>query len=302
MLYPEFLKKGDTIAVISPCKHVSEEEVAPNLEALKNWGYEVVLGQNIFSKSGFFAGTDKQRAADLQWAIDHPYAKAILMTRGGYGLIRIIDQVNFASFAEKAKWLIGYSDATVIQNHLFQKNIASMHAPMLMGLTTIAEPARIHWQELVKGNAQSIAFMAGEQSNFKDLRIEGRMIGGNLSLLYALQGSHSFPYLKDCILFIEEIDEYRYHVDRMLMSLNRSGALKGLKAVVVGYLTDVKESTKEYGITSEAMILERFEAFDIPVIFGFPAGHEADHRGFVQGAMTKIEMQDFKALVTQDWV
>jgi muramoyltetrapeptide carboxypeptidase len=301
MLYPEFLRKGDTIAIVSPCKHVSEAELAPNLEQLRNWGYEVVLGKNVYAKNGFFAGTDKERAEDLQWAIEHPYAKAILMTRGGYGLIRIIDQIDFSAFAEKAKWLIGYSDATVIHNHLFQKNIASMHAPMLMGLTTIAEPARGHWQDLIKGNAQSIAFVAGTESNVKDTRIEGRMIGGNLSLLYALQGSHSFPYLKDCILFIEEIDEYRYHVDRILMSLSRSGALNGLKALVVGYLTDVKESTTPYGMSSEAMILERFEALNIPVIFGYPAGHEADHRGFVQGAMTKIEMKDHKVLVSQDW-
>ncbi len=302
MLYPKFLQKGDTIAIVSPCKHVSEAEVEPNIALLKSWGYEVDLGKHVFAQDGFFAGTDKQRAEDMQWAIDHPFAKGILMTRGGYGLIRIIDQLNFSSFAEKAKWVIGYSDATVIQNHLFQKNIASMHAPMLMGLSTISDCARTHWQDLIKGNAQSIAFEAEEASNVKDLNVEGRMIGGNLSLLFALQGSHSFPYLKDCILFIEEIDEYRYHVDRMLMSLHRSGSLKGLKAVVVGYLTDVKESTTPYGKSSEEMLLERFEKFAIPLVFGYPAGHEAAHKGFVQGAMTKIEMRDRKALVTQDWV
>jgi muramoyltetrapeptide carboxypeptidase len=298
MLYPEFLKPGDTIAIVSPCKHVTEAEVAPNIALLKSWGYEVELGEHVFAQDGFFAGTDRQRAQDLQWAIDHPYAKGILMTRGGYGLIRFIDQLNFSSFAERAKWVIGYSDATVIQNHLFQKNIASIHAPMLMGLSTIADSARTHWQGLVKGNEQHIAFIATENSTVKDLQIEGRIIGGNLSLLHALQGSHSFPYLKDCILFIEEIDEYRYHVDRMLMSLTRSGALKGIKAVLVGYMTDIKESTTDFGKSTEAMILERFAALNVPVIFGFPAGHEADHRGFIQGAMTSIEIKDYKALIT----
>lgn len=298
MLYPEFLNPGDTIAIVSPCKHVTEAEVAPNIALLKSWGYEVVLGEHVFAQDGFFAGTDQQRAKDLQWAMDHPYAKAILMTRGGYGLIRIIDTLNFSALEEKPKWFIGYSDATVIQNHLFQKNIASMHAPMLMGLSTIADTARTHWQELIKGNKKHIAFLATEDSNIKDLQIEGRIIGGNLSLLYAMQGSHSFPYLQDCILFIEEIDEYRYHVDRMLMSLTRSGALNGIKAVLVGYMTDVKESTSTYGKSTEAMILERFSALNVPVIFGFPAGHEADHRGFIQGAMSTIEVKDYKALVT----
>lgn len=269
-LIPPFLKKGDTILLIGTARARNQEALQPAMSILKAWGLKVVTGKNLFKVHNQFAGTDAQRASDLQWAIDHKTAKAVLIAGGGYGTMRIIDKVNFKNLVKQPKWFIGYSDTTVIHNRLATLNIAAIHGTMAFQFTKNAEATKSIAQLLFGAKAD---YKISPNILNRMGTARGELVGGNLSLLYALSGSVDEIDTKNKILFIEDLDEQLYHIDRMMLQLKRSGKLKHLKALIVGGMSDMKDNTIPFGKTAEEIISEAVREYKYPVCYNFPAGH-----------------------------
>jgi muramoyltetrapeptide carboxypeptidase len=270
MITPPYLKKGDKIGIAASARKVSLNELEPAIAAFKSWGLEVVLGKNVFQSQDQFAGTDQERTQDLQTMLDDPSIKAIIGARGGYGTLRIIDQLDFDRFKKNPKWIVGFSDITVLHSHIHNLNIETLHAKMLINFLKDERSSetlkRALLGELKHYEAPSHAL------NRKGIA-QGELVGGNLSLLYALTGSVSDLDTGGKILFIEDLDEYLYHVDRMMMNLKRSGKLDSLAGLVVGGMSDMKDNKIPYGKNAEEIILDAVKEFDYPVCFHFPAGH-----------------------------
>jgi len=268
---PPYLKPGDSIALIATARKISPEELLPSIELIESWGLNVVTAPNLYKQENQFAGSDEDRAADLQWALDNENIKAILCVRGGYGTVRIIDKIDFSKFGKQPKWIIGYSDVTVLHQHIHTNfNVATLHATM---------PINFFKNEEATESLRKALF--GEQLNYeikphslnREGNTEGELVGGNLSLIYALTGSKSDIETDGKILFIEDLDEYLYHVDRMMMNLKRSGKLSKLKGLVVGGMSDMKDNTVPFGKTAEEIIYDAVKEYNYPICFDFPAGH-----------------------------
>lgn len=256
---------------------------------LEEWGYKVRLAPHLLAKDNQFAGSDDNRAADMQAALDDPKLKAVFCARGGYGTIRILDQLNFKTFASYPKWIIGYSDVTVLHSHLQQVvKSESLHATMPVNFKTNSQRSL----DLLKST------LAGEDLSYKvpphplNRMGSGRGIltGGNLSILYSLKGSHSFPDLKGRILFLEDLDEYLYHVDRMVMALRRTGAFNTLSGMIVGGMTKMNDNEVPFGKTAEEIIRGHLPDLPFPVCFGFPAGHIDDNCPLILGRMADLSV------------
>ena len=270
MQIPAYLKKGDTVAIIATARKISKEEINPAIQFLESYGLSVVCGEHVFKAENQFAGSDAQRSSDLQWALDAKNIKAIIIARGGYGTIKLLETIDFTEFKKYPKWLVGYSDVTVLHSAIHQLGIASLHATMPLNFSKNTEATR--------------SLIAALFGTHHDIRIDshflnktgtatGELVGGNLSLLYALSGTPYDIDTTDKILFIEDLDEYLYHVDRMMMQLKLSGKLKNLKALVVGGMTDMKDNAIPFGKIEEEIILDAVKEYHYPVCFDFPAGH-----------------------------
>lgn len=270
-ILPSFLKKGDTIALIATARKISLEELLPAIQTIEKWGLKAITAPNLFNTENQFAGSDEERASDLQWAINNNNVKAVLCARGGYGTVRIIDKIDFTSFVKNPKWIIGYSDITVLHQHVHANfNVATLHATMPINFLKNEEATdslrKTLFGEVLDYTTEThILNREGETS--------GELIGGNLSLIYALCGSKSDINTENKILFIEDLDEYLYHIDRMMLNLKRSGKLAHLKGLVVGGMTDMKDNTIPFGKTAEEIIFDAVKEYDYPVCFNFPAGH-----------------------------
>lgn len=291
MQQPAFLKKGDKIGIIAPARKVSKEEMLPAIEILRSWGLKVVTGKNLFKADNQFSGTDAQRAEDLQTLLDDDSVKAIISARGGYGTLRIIDKVNFKKFKKNPKWIVGYSDITVLHSHIHTLGIETLHATMPINFSKNKEATEslrkaLFGEELVY-KVQSHPLNRTTKSELK-----GELVGGNLSLLYALCGSASDIDTKGKILFIEDLDEYLYHIDRMMLNLKRSGKLSHLKALIVGGMTDMKDNAIPFGKTAEEIILDAVKEYKYPVCFGFPAGHIDTNFALYFGKKAKLKIAD----------
>ncbi len=268
------LQKGDTIAIISTARKVSREDLQPAIDKLTSWGLKVVLGKNALASDHQFAGTDRQRMEDLQWALDHPDIKAILCSRGGYGTIRLMDKIHLDEFQKYPKWLIGYSDITVLHAYIQ----SHCQIPTIHGTVALNFPAD-GFDCLSTNTLHQILF--GKKPNYViephslNRKGEGKGIlaGGNLSILYSINGTPSDLDTDGKILFIEDLDEYLYHIDRMMQNLKLSGKLSKLKGLIVGGMTDMHDNTIPFGKTAEQIIFEAVSDYDYPVCFGFPAGH-----------------------------
>lgn len=289
MTTPQYLQPGDKVGIISTAKRCEPHEINDGLATLKTWGLEPVIGRHAFAFDGFLAGTDEQRLSDIQQMLDDTQIKAIFFTRGGYGTIRIIDSIDWTAFKANPKWIVGYSDITLLHCHVHNFGIKSLHAVMLQGMPNSTIESSESIRKMLFGESLKYEIPALDQNRPANEAVEATLIGGNLSILYALKGSSSDIDTTDKILFIEDIDEYLYHYDRMLVSLKRAGKLANLKAVIVGGLTDIKESTMPFGRTDKQITLENFEC---PVYFGFPAGHISDNRALIMGASIKITARD----------
>jgi muramoyltetrapeptide carboxypeptidase len=284
MTTPPYLSPGDKVGIVSTAKRCEPHEINEGLALLKSWGLVPVLGRNVFESDGFLAGTDAQRLSDFQQMLDDTAVKAIFFTKGGYGTMRIIDAIDWTVFKANPKWLVGYSDITLLHCHVHNFGIQSLHSVMLQGIpkSNAASSETIH--AALFGESLSYSVPALPENRVGD-SIEGTLVGGNLSMLYAVVGSASDINTTDKILFIEDIDEYLYHYDRMLISLKRAGKLANLKAVIVGDMIDIKDSTIPFGKTYQEITLEHFSC---PVYFGFPSGHSDDNRALIMGRTLRI--------------
>jgi muramoyltetrapeptide carboxypeptidase len=280
---------GSVIRIIAPARKVSPSEIEPAVEILQQQGYDVRPGRYLYESYHQFAGTDSQRLDDFQQALDDEEASAILFARGGYGTVRLIDKLNFSKFLDHPKWLIGFSDLTVIHSHVGKNfKLPTLHAPMAINLPNISQMALTCFWGALQGHVYEIQFPAHELN--RSGKVTGKITGGNLSVLYSLLGSASDISTKGKILFIEDLDEYLYHVDRMMMALKRAGKLSGLKALIVGAMTDMKDNVVPFGLTAEEIIRQVVDEYDYPVCFGFPAGHIENNMPVLLGSNATLDM------------
>ena len=289
MRQPAFLKKGDTIGIVAPARKVTKDEMQPAIDLLKSWGLKVVTSKNLYKEEHQFSGTDEQRTKDLQVFLDDASVKAIISARGGYGTLRIIDKLNFSKFKKQPKWVVGYSDITVLHSHIHTLGIETLHATMPINIMKNAE-ATESLRKALFGEKLVYPVAAHPLNKKNRTEIKGEVVGGNLSLLYALCGSISDIDTKGKILFIEDLDEYLYHIDRMMLNLKRSGKLKHLKALVVGGMTDMKDNAIPFGKTAEEVILDAVKEYKYPVCFGFPAGHIDTNFALYFGKKAKLKI------------
>jgi len=286
LIKPEYLTKGDTIAIVAPSGVLKNYDNYINKakELLKSWGLNVIVGKNVFNDDGHFAGTDNERTLDFQNALDDKSIKGIWCARGGYGAVRVIDNLNFEKYKLEPKWIIGYSDITAIHNELHILNSESIHAIMCKSLN-----------ELDIDNSESVSLLKktlfGEKISYKiktnSYNIEGstsgKLVGGNLTLLHCMLGSKSSINTEGKILFIEDLGEYLYHIDRMLYSLKRAGYFDNLNGLIVGDFTDLRKNTTPFGRNLKELILEIVSDYNIPVLFDFPAGHGKENFPLILG-------------------
>ncbi len=289
LIQPPYLKKGDTIGIIACARKISREEMDPAVAILKSWGLEVVLGKNVFNTDCQFSGTDAERAEDLQTMLNDVSIKAVISARGGYGTMRIIDKIDFTAFKKNPKWLVGYSDITVLHSHIHTLGIETLHATMPINFHKDAEALESLHKALF---GEKINYeISSHPLNRKGIA-EGELVGGNLSLLYALAGSSSDIVTTGKILFIEDLDEYLYHIDRMMMNLKRSGKLSRLVGLIVGGMSDMKDNAIPFGKTAEEIILDAVKEYNYPVCFHFPAGHIDKNLALYLGRKVKLEIAE----------
>jgi len=294
IIRPAFLKEGDTIGIVAPARKISAEELAPAIAILENWGLTVKLGRNIFAAQNQFAGSDKQRAVDYQDMLDDKDVKAIISTRGGYGTVRIIDKLNFTLFKKNPKWIIGYSDVTVMHSHVHTNlGTETLHATMPINFNKDAESIKLLEKALF---GKALNYITPWHKYNKTGTCKGVLVGGNLSLLYALAGTKSDINTEGKILFLEDLDEYLYHIDRMMIQLKRSGKLAGLRGLVVGDFSDMKDNTVPFGKTAEEIILDAVQEYKYPVCFGFPAGHGTKNYPLFLGREIELSVKEKTSL------
>ena len=287
MIPPPFLKSGDTVAVVSTARKVNKAELKPCIDILKSWGLDVQFGKNLFKSQNQFSGSDEERAADFQRVLNSKTCQAILFARGGYGTVRIIDQVDFKRFIKNPKWIIGFSDATVIHSHVHKQcGIETIHAPMCLNIPKLNASSRDVLKATLFGERLSYS-SSKQQAALEKLNRKGKacgiLVGGNLSLIYSLTGSVSDLDTTGKILFLEDLDEYLYHIDRMMMNLKRSGKLQNLAGLVVGGMTEMKDNEIPFGKTAEEIIADAVAEYSYPVFFGFPAGHVPNNYPLIFG-------------------
>lgn len=281
MIQPPFLKVGDTVAIIATARKINNNELIQAKQFLEDLGYKVFLGESIGLSHHQFAGTDIERTKDFQEALDNPNIKAIWCARGGYGTVRIIDHINFDTFLKHPKWVIGYSDITVLHSKINNSNIKSIHGPMAFDLGKCSTIVQENFQKLLKGEYSTLLFPSN--SNNKLGTTKGSAIGGNLSVLYSLCGSSNALKTKGKILFIEDLDEYLYHIDRMMQNLKRNGYLKDLAGIVVGGMTHMHDNKISFGFSIEEIILNAVKEYHYPVVFAASFGHIKDNQPIILG-------------------
>lgn len=292
MIAPKSLKKGDLIAVVSTARKVSKEELDPAIKMIEEWGLKVVLGKTIGVEENQFAGNDALRAKDLQEMLDNPEIKAIWCAKGGYGTVRIIDKLNFSSFKKQPKWIIGYSDITVLHSHIHTFGIETLHAQTLLGLEKKSEETGKSIQNVLFGKDYSISYSMKSLQEFNRTGLaKGEIIGGNLSILYSLCGSNSAIKTDGKILFIEDLDEYLYHIDRMMMNLKRNGMFDNLAGLIIGGMTEMNDNAIPYGKSTAEIIFDTVREYNYPVCFEFPSGHIEDNRALIMGREAELNVQ-----------
>ncbi len=297
MIQPRFLQTGNTVALVAPGRKPEEAVIRQAEAIIRSWGLSVVFGKNLFNNShSYLAGTDDERLYDLQTALDDPSVKAIICVRGGYGTTRILDRLDFTTFQKKPKWICGFSDITALHLKLQSLGIQSMHSTMPVLFTkpdahTSVESLR----NTLFGNTTTLTG-TGSAHN-KTGTQQGELIGGNLSLIVDSLGTSSEPDFDHKILIIEEVDEYVYKTDRMLMQLKRAGKLKNLAGLVVGYMTGIKEGELPFGETIPEIVRYHTQHYSYPVAFNFPTGHENPNLAWVQGATALLEVTSEKSML-----
>ena len=265
------LKKGDKIGIVSTARKINSEELKYSVELIEKWGLVPVLGQNIYNSDHQYAGNDKERIEDIQQMLNNSEIKAILCARGGYGSVRIIDHLDFTIFINQPKWIAGFSDVTVIHSHLHNLSIPTLHSTMPLSFKSNTSASVESLKKALFG--ENIDINCNSHPLNRNGVGNGQIIGGNLSILYSLIGTPSDIDTEGKILFIEDLDEYLYHIDRMMMSLKRSGKLALLEGLIIGGMTKMNDNNIPFGKIAEQIILDAVSEYDFPVCFNFPAGH-----------------------------
>jgi len=279
---PPFLHAGQRVAIVAPARKISTAEVDLARRTLQGWGLEVVLGESIDAAHHQFAGADDLRRRDVQRQLDDPSIRAILCARGGYGTARLVDELDFRHFADSPKWVAGFSDITVLHSHLLRLGYQSIHGvmPVLFGQAGGAA-ALASLRAALFGMPVDIEAPAHALN--RPGTATGELVGGNLSLLHTLTGTASQASFAGRILFLEDLDEYLYHLDRMLLHLHRSGQLAGVAGLVVGHFSDMKDNAVPFGHSAYELIDHYAQRHGFPVGYGFPVGHEAANEALVVG-------------------
>ena len=292
---PELLKAGDRVAIVATARKISSAELQPAIRLLESWGLEVMLPKNIYAESNQFAGSDAERASDLQWALDREDVKAVFCARGGYGTVRIVDMVDYKHLAEKPKWIVGYSDVTVLHSHLHTLvGMPTLHATMPLNIPTDAVDKAYPSTESLKRALfeGEVCYNTKKHKLNREGEADGLVVGGNLSILYSLCGSTSDIETEGKILFIEDLDEYLYHIDRMMQNLKRTGKLQSLKGLVVGGMTDMHDNSIPFGKNAEEIVMEAVAEYNYPVCFNAPFGHiGTENKALILGERLHMKSQ-----------
>jgi len=298
MITPPYLQPGDTIAIVAPARKVSKDEIKAGIQILESLGLKVITAPHLYGECNQYSGTDAERTSDLQLMLDHPSVKAIFAARGGYGALRIIDYLDFKSFCLNPKWVVGFSDVTVLHSHIHtQFGIETLHAAMPFTFPADGSGCEAieTLQKALFGEELLYSIPPFEFSVYGDCR--GTLVGGNLSILYALNSSISDLDTVGKVLFLEDLDEYLYHVDRMMLNLKRSGKLSRLAGLVVGGMTKMNDNLVPFGKTAEEIVSEAVSEYGYPVCFGFPAGHMEDNRALILGREVSLNVNSHGALL-----
>ncbi len=298
---PPYLKKGDTIGITCPAGYMAKEKAQTCIDTLQQWGFQVMVGKTLGSNSNnYFSGTDEERLFELQAMLDSDGINAILCGRGGYGVSRIIDKLDFTKFRKKPKWVMGYSDITVLHCHLHSKlKIASLHSPMAAAFNDSLKGNEFiqSLQKAIKG--KKAKYKSGIYSFNKTGKAQGELVGGNLALLVNMIGTPSDINTKNKILFIEDIGEYIYSTDRMMQQLKRSGKLDKLAGLVVGNFTDTKDTERPFGKTLYQAIHDVAKDYNYPVCFNFPVGHSKENYALKVGVEYELSISNKAVSLTE---
>jgi muramoyltetrapeptide carboxypeptidase len=296
---PPYLKKGDCIGIVAPAGFMPSEKMQACIDILEDWGYRVKMGATTNSNSdNYFSGTDEERLRDLQSLLDDPEVNAILCARGGYGVSRIIDQLSFRKFKKHPKWVIGFSDITVLHAHLYTNyKIASLHAPMAAAFNE----GGFHNQYVQSLKSALEGVPASYECPVHELNnhgtVKGVLVGGNLSLMAHLVGTRSDIKTKNKILFLEDIGEYLYNIDRMLLQLKRAGKLDKLAGLLIGGFTDNKDTERPFGKSVYQIIYEQVREYDYPICYNFPVSHEKENYALKVGVEYSLLVRHDKVLL-----
>lgn len=297
MKKPAALKKGDVIGIVATAKKVSKEEIAAAVTVFESWDLKVVFGQSLYDNYHQFSGTDRQRLEDIQSMINDPEIKAIVCARGGYGTTRIIDKIDLSPLEENPKWIIGFSDLTALLFQLFNHHIESVHG-IMAGLFH-KENRKDSIESLRKVLFDKIVDIKADFQSFnKTGKAKGRVIGGNLSIICNLIGTPSDISYDNVILFIEDLDEYLYHIDRMMVQLKRAGKLKRINGLIVGDMSDMNDNPVPFGQTAYEIIKSHLEEYHFPVGFGFPVGHEANNFAIPCGREASLIVDEKQSILS----
>lgn len=290
------LKIGDEIAIVSTARKINQEEIDLAVKLFEYWGLKVRIGNTIGLVYHQFAGTDQERANDFQSMLDDKNIKAIICARGGYGTVRIMDYLDFTQFNFNPKWIVGYSDVTILHAHInTYLGYQTLHATMPINFKSNSKESLESLKKALFGESYSLNFNTRKESIFGNT--EGFIVGGNLSILYSILGTNSGINTDNKILFIEDLDEYLYHIDRMMMALKRAGKLNKLKALLVGGMTDMKDNIIPYGKTAEEIILEHCKDYDYPIIFDVPTGHINNNNALIFGRNISLKTEKNKVVI-----
>lgn len=281
MITPSSLSSGSKIALVAPARKVTEDDIAFAVEYIRQRGFVPIYDERLFLSHNQFAGNDEQRASVLQHYLDADDIDAIMCVRGGYGTVRIIDRLDFDKFMQKPKWIVGYSDVTVLHAKMQSLGIESLHATMPINFQDNSKQALDTLFDALCG--KEIKYDLPQPSLDILSKMKGEVVGGNISVLYSLLGSDIFPGVEGKVLFLEDLDEYLYHIDRMMMAFQRAGIFDKIGGLIIGGLTKMHDNTIPFGMTAEEIISEKIKEKNIPTVFDFPAGHINDNRAIVLG-------------------
>ena len=290
MIIPPFLKAGDTVALVCTARKFFPKDAKPAIDLFESWGLNVKLGNTIGLDNCQLGGTDNERAADFQAQLDDENVKAIWCARGGYGTVRIIDALDFTKFKKHPKWIMGFSDVTVLHSQLNVERVATLHSIMPFTVPKAPEEVKETLRKALFG--ETISYTIASKSYDVKGTASGELVGGNISILYSLLGSKSAIDTKDKILFIEDLDEYLYHIDRMMYNLKRNGYFENVKGIIVGSMADMHDNEIPFGQNEVQIITEIAKENRIPIAFQFPAGHQSDNRTLILGNQVYFEVNE----------